>query len=195
MNLTKNVLLSIINTGFYFSLITVLNLHLNINIALAGGGGEIRKITRVEWESGEKMNCGGKGVEYLVTYANVHFMSRQSAIYCLSSNNKSQADWVILGGFDISAKPKNTPIQVQRFRPETQNSGNKPNLYSYAKFVIGYNCIAKTGIWVCEKYSASIENNVLKTFGSQKLEYIPVGDIPFRFNEDVEGSAYITTNE
>ncbi|MDE5122303.1 MAG: hypothetical protein O4965_20440, partial [Trichodesmium sp. St19_bin1] len=86
MNLTKNVLLSIINTGFSFSLITVLNLHLNINIALAGGGGEIRKITRVEWESGEKMNCGGKGVEYLVTYANVHFMSRQSAIYCLSSN-------------------------------------------------------------------------------------------------------------
>ncbi len=101
----------------------------------------------------------------------------------------------MLGGLDISAKPKNTPIQVQRFRPETQNYGNKPNLYSYAKFVIGYNCIAKTGIWVCEKYSASIENNVLKTFGSQKLEYIQVGDIPFRFNEDVEGSAYITTNE
>ena len=48
MNLTKNVLLSIINTGFSFSLITVLNLHLNINIALAGGGGEIRKITRVD---------------------------------------------------------------------------------------------------------------------------------------------------
>ena len=34
MNLTKNVLLSIINTGFSFSLITALNLHLNINIAV-----------------------------------------------------------------------------------------------------------------------------------------------------------------
>ena len=50
-------------------------------------------------------------------------------------------------------------------------------------------------MWVCEKYSASIENNVLKTFGPQKLEYIPVGDIPFHFNEDVEESAYITINE
>lgn len=75
MNLIKNVLLLIINIGFFFSLIIVLNLYLNINIVLVGGGGEIWKIIWVEWELGEKMNCGGKGVEYLVIYVNVYFMS------------------------------------------------------------------------------------------------------------------------
>ncbi|MEB3280671.1 MAG: hypothetical protein VKK42_17295 [Lyngbya sp.] len=195
MLLTKHFQLSILlKLSFSLSLITGLTLSLTptTEIALAGVGTQKRAITKIEWESGEPMNCNGKGVEFLVTGSNMHATFYNLTIACLNPNRENQADWVVLGGISYVYNNNRENAFLQEFNPETQHSGNQPNLYSFAKFVIGYNCSLNSHQWECEKYSSSIENNVIKTFGSQQLKST-TDSIPFNFS-NLELSAYHTTN-
>lgn len=193
MQPTKNFQLLIRQLSFSLTLIIglTLNLTTTTEIALAGVGTQKRAITKIEWESGEAMNCNGKGVEFLVTGSNMHATFYNLTVTCLNQNRENQADWVILGGINYVYKNNRENAFLQKFDPETQYSGERPNLYSFAKFVIGYNCNLTSG-WECEEYSSSIENNVLKTFGSQQLKST-TDSFPFHFS-NLESSAYYTTN-
>ncbi|ERT09360.1 hypothetical protein M595_0777 [Lyngbya aestuarii BL J] len=193
MQITKNFQLSIKTLSFSLTLIIglILNLTTTTKIVLAGVGWEQRAMTRIEWESGEPMNCNGKGVEFLVTGSNMHSTFYNLTVACLNQNRENQADWVILGGISYVYKNNRSDAFLQKFDPETQHSGERPNLYSFANFVIGYNCSLNRG-WECEEYSSSIENNVLKTFGSQELKST-TDSFPFNFSNLAE-SAYTTTN-
>lgn len=193
MQPTKNFQLSIKKLVFFLTLITGLTLNLTptTEIALAGVGTQKRTMTRIEWESGEPINCNGKGVEFLVTGSNMHSTFYQLAVACLNPNRENQADWVILGGISYVYKNNRSDVFLQKFDPETEHSGDQPNLYSFAKFVIGYNCSLNSQ-WECEEYSSTIENNVLKTFGSQQLKSTTDS---FRSGfSNLAESAYYTTN-
>lgn len=195
MQPTKKLLFSIRKLGIYLTIITGLVINLTTEIALAGVSLQKREITRIEWEKGKTMNCNGEGVEFLITGSNMHRTFYSLAIACLNPSVQNQADWVILSGVDFVYKNRRQDAFIHRFPPKTQNSGGEPNLYSFAKFVIGYNCGADkidTRQWICEEYSSTIENNVLKTFGSQQLKST-IDEIPFLFR-DLEWSKYGTTN-
>ena len=200
MSQTLNLLFLIRKLGISVTIITGLVINLTTKIALPIVGWEKREITRIEWEKGETMNCNSKGVEFLITGSNMHSTFYRLTIACLNLNKKNQADWVILGGIDWVYKNARKGAIVHRFPPRTQNSGNQPNLYSFTKFVIGYRCHTDlldsrlSSTWECEKYSSTIENNVLKTFGSQQLKVFSTKLIPFRFS-NLEWSKYNTTNE
>lgn len=194
MQPTKNFKLSMRKLSFSLTLITGLTLNLTptAEIALAGVGTEKRAITRIEWESGEPMNCNGKGVEFLITGSNMHSTFYSLTVACLNQNRENQADWVILGGISYVYNNNRSDAFLQKFDPETQHSGNQPNLYSFAKFVIGYNCSLNSHQWECKEYSSSVENNVIKTFGLQQLKST-TDSLPFGFS-NLESSAYHTTN-
>ncbi|NER05018.1 MAG: hypothetical protein F6K17_21685, partial [Okeania sp. SIO3C4] len=159
---------------------------------LAGTGWEKREITRIEWESGKTLDCNGKGVEFLITGSNMHITFYDLAVACLNPSRQNQADWVILGGVDFVSKNRRENAFIHRFPPRTRNLGGQPNLYSFAKFVIGYNCRVNSRQWECEQYSSTIENNVLKTFGSQQLK-LTTDEFYFQFS-NLDSSKHNTTN-
>ena len=179
------------NVCFSLALIAGLTLNLTSEIALAGVGTQRRDITRIEWENGEPMNCNQKGVESLTIGSNMNLTFYYLTVACLEPEKEKQANWVILGQISFVYNNGRENVFLQRFEPETTNSGEQPNLYSFAKFVVGYNCSLNEA-WECEEYSSSIENNVLKTFGSQQLE-LTNDLIPFEFS-NLESSEYSTTN-
>lgn len=191
MQLIKNFRLSIKKLGLSLTLITGLSLSLTSEMALAGVGLQRREITRIEWEDGEPINCNDKGVESLTVGSNMHLTFYYLTVACLNPDREEEADWVILGQISFVYKNNRENVFLQRFDPETDNSGDRPNLYSFAKFAIGYNCRFNEG-WECEEYSSSIENNVLKTFGPQELKSTN-DSIPFGFS-NLEPSEYSTTN-
>jgi hypothetical protein len=204
MQPTKNFLFFMRKLGISVTIITGLVINLTAKIALANVGWQKRETTRIEWEKGKTMNCNGKGVEFLITGSNMHSTFYNLAVACLNLNRKNQADWVILGGVSWVYQNGRKDAFIHRFPPRTRNSGAQPNLYSFAKFVIGYNCRADNieivnfqSKWECEEYSSTIENNVLKTFGSQQLkENWPIKStdyIPFKFS-NLESSKHHTTN-
>lgn len=198
MQSTKKFIHPIKNLGYALTIVTGLTLSLTSESALASIERQTREITRIEWESGEPMNCNGKGVDFFALGASLHpkysqIIFKNLAVACLENNQENQADWVILGGVTYVAQNNREGIFLERFNPETTNLGNQPNLYSFAKFVIGYNCRHLSGKWECQEYSSTIENNILKTFGLQELES-STGFIPFHF-KDLESSEYHTTNE
>ncbi|MGD1716968.1 hypothetical protein [Dapis sp. BLCC M172] len=192
MQLAKNLLFSIRKLGIYVTIITGLVINLTTEIALAGTSWQKREITRIEWEKGKTMNCNGEGVEFLITGSNMHRTFYSLAVACLNPTGQNQADWVILSGVDFVYKNGRQDAFIHRFPPKTQNSGGEPNLYSFAKFVIGYNCSFNSRQWQCEEYSSTIENNVLKTFGSQQLKST-IDEFSFLFS-DLDSSKYQTTN-
>ena len=191
MQPTQNFRLSIKKFAFSLTLISGLTLNLTSEIALAGVATQSREISRIEWKNGEAMNCNNKGIESLTVGSNMQLTFYNLTVACLNSDEEKQADWVILGQISLLDNNGRENVFLQRFEPETENSGARPNLYSFAKFVIGYNCSLNER-WECENYSSSIENNVLKTFGSQQLK-LTNDLIPSGFN-NLESSAYSTTN-
>ncbi|MDJ1184469.1 hypothetical protein [Roseofilum casamattae] len=159
--------------------------------ALAGADTRARQMTRVEWESGEAMNCNSRGVEYFVIASNVHFHLAQVSAACLTQSDR--ADWVILGGISSVSQNRREGVFLERSLPKTNGSGNSPNIYSFARFTIGYDCILESRQWQCKEYSAPIENSLLKTFGSGELRSTN-DSIALEF-KDLKGAGhYHTTN-
>lgn len=191
MQPTKNLRLSIKKLGCYLPLMSGLIINLTSEIALAGVGTQRREITRIEWENGEPMNCDKKGIESLTIGSNMHLTFYDLTVVCFNPEGEKEADWVILGQISFVYKNSRENVFLQRLDPETDNSGEQPNLYSFAKFAIGYNCTFDRG-WECQEYSPSIENNVLKTFAPQELKSTN-DSIPSGFS-NLESSEYSTTN-
>jgi len=173
------------------TLITGLSLSVASERALANVNWSVREITRIGWESGEPMNCNGEGVEVLIVGSNMHSTFYRLAVACLTPNREEQADWVILGGISFVYNNRRENVFLQRSNPETNNSGDRPNLYSFAKFAIGYNCRILDRKWQCQEYSDSINNNVLKVYGLQQLK-MTTDYFSFRFGNLDESKYYIT---
>ena len=179
----KKIILTLITVGVTFL----------IEPAIAGVGNSKRQITAIEWgRSGNVINCNGRGTEYFVDGGNAFSMFRRVTIVCQNLHDSRKAQWVVLGG--ISARVDGAKkVTLEASYPYTEGRGQKPNIYSFVKFVAGRDCILNKNVWRCQKYSKSILNNNLKTYGV-KLQQLSENDYSFFSFAGIDEEQYITIN-